>query len=628
MISEMNTNPEILQKNDKQLTSGNTTEIQPQKQDSAGIFRVGLTKTEALANNSLSSLFTKYNTDNDEVISQNEYDVYSEQELGIKPKSSEPKNDKTETPQLATEQTKTETKHKLQTTQTSSITKTSHLNQTEQTAQVSNASNQPVNSLGMSEKKFEAIIKKSGIDANSTDTKILYEKFSSMTHEQRHELLGELIKQHVDFSKADTTFTNMSIDEMAKALNISEEKWDSADWKNKGSLLAQSMNEKYTADLDETNENSKFNKELQRLKTQGVTDKERELYAGKFDFDNLSENDLKQLAKNSVTQTYMATVLSIAGKNIENGEEENFAIVAKSYMETLFKNNDTLNYIMSMGQEISPEYLLELANKYSETYQANEESDSALESLAIQTVMQNADAEHLATLYQNNANYIDKLNEIAKYVSENTTDETRKAMLNNIVENSEEIASGKTISNSKNSSSGANQTSSLAMTNPIQQNTIQINYINELREASQQYQEQNSRSNVEIPIQYKESFSNVQEYLDFKGTGLTMAEYQRAKSALKNNFTSSMNQLIEKYTNIPDKFKPKILAFFDSMDNNTSGELYLNANEKVRTFMDKYNYMNNQKLLNFVQLHPACINEAPKTVQMQIKELQKEQGVQ
>ena len=89
-----------------------------------------------------------------------------------------------------------------------------------------------------------------------------------------------------------------------------------------------------------------------------------------------------------------------------------------------------------------------------------------------------------------------------------------------------------------------------------------------------------------------------------------------------------MNQLIENYTNIPDKFKPKILAFFDSMDNNTSGELYLNANEKVRTFMDKYNYMNNQKLLNFVQLHPTCINEAPKTVQMQIKELQEEQGVQ
>ena len=635
MISEMNTNPEIRQKNDTQLTSGNTTEIQPQKQDSAGIFRVGLTKAEALANNSLSSLFTKYNTNNDEVISQNEYDIYSEQELGVKPESSEQKSDKTETPQLATEQTKTKTepepktekKHKSQTTQTSSITKTSHSNQAEQTAQVSNTSNQPVNSLGMSEKTFEYLAKQGLENANSTDIKILYKKLSSMPPEQRHELLGELVKQHVDFSKADTTFTNMSIDEIAKALNISEEKWDSADWKNKGSLLAQSMNERYTADLDETNENSKFNKELQRLKTQGVTDKERELYAGKFDFDNLSENDLKQLAKNSVTQRYMATVLTIAGKNIQNGEEESFAIVAKSYMETLFKNNDTLNYIMSMGQKISPEYLLELANKYSETYQSNEESDSALESLAIQTVMQNADAEHLATLYQNNANYIDKLNEIAKYVSENTTDETRKAMLNNIVENSAEIASGKTISNSKNSSSGVNQTSGLAMTNPIQQNTIQINYINELREASLQYQEQNSKSNVEIPDQYKQSFSNVQEYLDFKGTGITMVEYQRAKSALKNNFTPSMNQLIENYTNIPDKFKPKILAFFDSMDNNTSGELYLNANEKVRKFMDKYNYMNNQKLLNYVQLHPGCINEAPKTVQMQIKELQEEQGV-
>lgn len=637
MISEMNTNPEIRQKNDTQLTSGNTTEIQPQKQDSAGIFRVGLTKAEALANNSLSSLFTKYNTNNDEVISQNEYDVYSEQELGIKPESSEQKSDKTETPQLATEQTKpktktepepkTETKHKSQTTQTSSITKTSHSNQAEQTAQVSNTSNQPVNSLGMSEKTFEYLAKQGLENANSTDIKILYKKLGSMPPEQLHQVLREIALKKVDFSKADTTFTNMSIDEIAKTLNISEEEWDSADWKKKGSLLAQSMNERYTADLDETNENSRFSQELQRLKTQGVTDKERELYAGKFDFDNLSENDLKLLAKNSVTQTYMATVLTIAENNMQNGEGESFAIVTKSYMETLFKNNDSLSYLMSMSGKLSPEYVLELTNKCSEIYKMDGESDGILQAVAMKIVMENADAEHLAMLYQNNADYIDKLNEIANYVSENTTDETRKAMLNNIVENSAEIASGKTISNSKNSSSGANQTSSLAMTNPIQQNTIQINYINELREASLQYQEQNSKSNVEIPDQYKESFSNVQEYLDFKGTGLTMAEYQRAKSSLKNNFTSSMNQLIENYTNIPDKFKPKILAFFDSMDNNTSGELYLNANEKVRKFMDKYNYMNNQKLLNYVQLHPGCINEAPKTVQMQIKELQEEQGV-
>ena len=69
MISEMNTNPEILQKTDKQTTSGNTQNIQPKEQESAGIFRVGLTKTEALANTSLSSLFTKYNNDGDEVIS-------------------------------------------------------------------------------------------------------------------------------------------------------------------------------------------------------------------------------------------------------------------------------------------------------------------------------------------------------------------------------------------------------------------------------------------------------------------------------------------------------------------------------------------------------------------------------
>ena len=62
------------------------------------------------------------------------------------------------------------------------------------------------------------------------------------------------------------------------------------------------------------------------------------------------------------------------------------------------------------------------------------------------------------------------------------------------------------------------------------------------------------------------------------------------------------------------------------MDNNTSGELYLGAIDKVRQFMDKYNYMTNEKLLQYVQNHPAEVNEAPRTVQQMIRELQEEQA--
>ena len=633
MISEMNTNPEILQKTDKQTTSGNTQNIQPKEQESAGIFRVGLTKTEALANTSLSSLFTKYNNDGDEVISQNEYDVYSEKELGIKPKS---EKTKTQEKEAVSQNTTKDTKKAIiaqkvsKNVQTDAVAKNTQTKQSKQVTTATNSLKTNEDNLGISEKKFEYLINKSGINADSTDVQILYDKYNSMTHEQRHEMLNELIKQRVDFSKADMHYSEMSLNDVAQDIGVSEKEWNNANWKQKGTLLAKSMDKKYTADMDESNENSKYNLELERLKTEGVTDKEREMYAGKFDFDNLSEDDYQLLAKYSVTQSYMATVLTIAHKNIEDGNEENFAIVAKSYMETLFKDNDSLNYIMSIGQDISPEYLMELANKYSETYQSNEESDSTLEALAMQTVMQNADAEHLTILYQNNADYVDRLNNIAKYVSENTTDETRKAMLNNIVENSAEIINGgnsTTADKPSKETSGTNPNTEVLMTNPIQQNAIQISYVNELREASQQYQEQQSVNKIEIPEQYKESFSNVQEYLDFKGTGMTMGEYQRTKSAFKNNFTSSMNKLIENYTNIPDKFKPKILAFFDSMDNNTSGELYLNANEKVRSFMNKYNYMNDQKLLTYVELHPAYINNAPQIVQMHIKELQEEQEV-
>ena len=76
-----------------------------------------------------------------------------------------------------------------------------------------------------------------------------------------------------------------------------------------------------------------------------------------FDFDNLSENDLKQLAKNSVTQTYMATVLSIAGKNIENGEEE----TSINYNVFLQINENSLTYSTTNK---TPELIMKVFDPY------------------------------------------------------------------------------------------------------------------------------------------------------------------------------------------------------------------------------------------------------------------------
>lgn len=637
--------------------TSSSTSAPIQNENGVDKFRVGLTKTEASSNEVLNSLFTKYNTDGDETISQLEFDAYT------KETSNQQQQDITS---ASGKRTAVGGIYTIQKGDTLSLiakdfgmtlldlynanvdvigksvnstiypgqqlkisaAKTPTTDSTEATA--------PTDKTGSadevaSKEKIAKMLAAFGIDVTNEDTQRLFEQFKNIPEEQQHQIMHKVMAQYIDFEKVNTDFVNKDFDEIVEMLDVDKEKWANANTAEKGSLIAEAMNKRFIADLDANNENSSYNKALQRLKTEGPTEKERELYGSKFDFDNLSEEDYKNLAKLSVAQSYVATVVTVAHDKFKNNEDQDFSVAAQAFMRSLAKSevgggNDIENLLVFLGgtRKITNDDIKSLLDTYAEVHVSDGSEDSLLQKAAFHVVLDNVDEEHIKMLYQNNADQIEVLNEVAKTVAANTTDESRRTMLNNIVENSASIVQG---NNSGSQNTSANRSVvGQPVSNPIQQNVAQTNYISDLRQASQAYQAQITDDKNAIPQEYSSTFKTMQEYRDFKGTGMTMAEYQRAKSALKNNFTSVMNTMIENYANIPDKFKPRILSFFDSMDNNTSGELYLGANDKVRAFMDKYNYMTNEKLLTYVENHPAEVNEAPRTVQKMIEDLQAQEN--
>lgn len=676
MVSISDQNPEIRIQTDGQQTPA-TTPTPAQQENNAGIFRVGLTLSQAQSEG-LNSLFTKYNTDGDDKISQIEFDAYtretSNQEQQEEVTSNQQQQDITSKSGARTAvggvytiqkgdalsviakdfgmtvdelyQANTDVLESVDATiqvgQKLKVSKTTGTESTESTqspkktkisqskkSTAAKTSSPEASAQAVNNEKMAELMKSFGIDINSDDTKTMIEKVRGLDENQKHKIIDDLVNIYVDFDKVNKEFLDVPLDKIAVALGIPEKEWKNADWDKQGTLLADVMNKKYKSDLNHDDPNSGFNKALKRLKESGPTDRERELYGNHFDFDNLTEENYVRLAELSVTQGYISTSLAIAHKNLENGNNKEFAAIFDSYMKSLFKDQDTMNFLMFIGgekQEQLKEYLSKLTNEWAEASQIDERSNSMLQALALNTVANNADAEHLKMLYQNNPNMENTINEVLKYTAENTTDETRKTMLNNIVENSSSITQGNNSNSGISGKGGPASAGGLGMSNPIQQNASQINYINSLKEASANFHNNiNNSFDSDIPEEYKSALETIKEYQDFKGTGLTVTQYQRAKSALKNNFTSMMNHVIKNYASMPNKFKPIILRFFDALDNEKSCELYLNGSNEVRTFMNRYNYMNNSKLLQHVAIHPADYNSAPKAVQDMIDDARKEE---
>ena len=458
--------------------------------------------------------------------------------------------------------------------------------------------------------------------------------------------LTSAIKEGLNKSVGDLTTVGQTLNRVAKASNvltptISQEANASQETtqnivqeanNNTSSIdnAATTIDQNIENDLDETNENSLINQLYNRYKNKEYNDDERAYYEKLgVDIDNLSDEETKDLAKNAILLKYTVALLDPILTAVENNDADSFAKSAQILMKTKCNTADLANIIMAMahaaGKSFSEDQIRSMCNTYAETYQHEEGIDEELETIAQTDVMMYADQEYIEILYKNNTQIVDKLNEIAKNVANNTTDETRKSMLNDVVKNSAEITKNTPSQSDTTGQKTTNNTSieQQQVSNPIQ-NSTQINYINNLKQAAMEFQAQYNQENV-IPENLQNSFTTIQEYRDFTGSGMTLLEYQKTKSALKNSFTTIVDDIVKSYSTIPDKFKTKVLTLFDTLDNNMRGELFLSGSNDVRTFMNKYGYMNNEKLLNYVERHPADLKDAPLNVQRLVRDIREEE---
>ncbi len=259
---------------------------------------------------------------------------------------------------------------------------------------------------------------------------------------------------------------------------------------------AETINRNIDNDLDETNENSLINQLYTRYRNKEFTEDERSYYQEQgIDLDNLNDEQTKNLARQAILSKYTVDMIDPILTAIENNDADAFAKSAQILMKTQCNTADLANAIMAIahaaGKSFSEEQVRTMVNAYAQTYQHEEGVDEELEEIVHTDVMTYADQEYIELLYKNNAQIADRLNEIAQNVANNTTDETRKAMLNNVVKNSAEI-----VKNSQSQTDSSEQNTvkpapleQKPVSNPIQ-NSAQVNYINDLKQAALEFQAQ------------------------------------------------------------------------------------------------------------------------------------------
>lgn len=626
-----------------------------------GIFRAGMTRFDAITEG-IGDLFEQYNTDGNNIISEQEYKQYEDAQTKPKEPDIQGRSGKrTAQAGIYTIQ-KGDSLWAIATDFGMSVGELQKLNQDTLGNDI-HTTIHPGQQLKVVARTAEEIQQKRaeikearanmletfGLDLEDEDTAKILGELKKLPKEEQKRLSQKFMLELIDTEKADTRLANLSLDEIALKYGITEEDWNNASWDDKGKLLADKMNQQYKTDLKEDDPNSVYNKELARIKEKGATQRERELYGSKFDFDHLSDDDVKQLAKLAVAQRYSATLGLVLHKNVENGKNEAIATIANSFLHSFYADEDIKNTVMFTAScnQLSSEKLEKLANTYVETTKITADSNKVIRTAALNVVLEHADDKHIADMYKNNSEAAEELNEVATYIINHTENEERKNLLTDTVNNTEKIikegyipqSSSKPVTKdiasdtaqktpqtakAQSNSAGIPQLDSFA-TNPIQ--NAQVQQVNDLKAASQIYQSQ-INTDDEQTKNINQTFNTIDEANNFKGSGLTLGEYTRIRSYIRNNLTKAVNDIVSNYATLPDKFKSRLLTKFDAMDPNTAAELYISANDKVRAFMQKYNYMNTGKLLQYIQRNPAELNKAPESVQKEIMLLQQEQHEQ
>lgn len=396
--------------------------------------------------------------------------------------------------------------------------------------------------------------------------------------------------------------------------------------------IAKGINTKLKQDLDLKNENSELNIELTKLKKGQFTTKELKSLS---DTTNLSNEYLIQLAKQRVVKKHIS---AISNAQIESLSSEQFKEIMdlingydSSDLDKVAEENNVSTQAMAataaivLNSEAPEDIKTEYANVVatdSKKFGTKDLDDEIFESVTTQ-LAQYAEEDSLKQYTIDNSERADIIKSVYEEVASNSTDETRKNILSNVIKTTNEIIQSQQNSSHASSKNTTKETPVQTDERIISQprfNNSESERIAKIRKASSE----SYTSSTTNPITSRNSDNTTITNNEFEKLSKILKQLNRPFNDLKSkSIGPALSDVVEGYDNFPYDIKIKIKSFIITMECDRQCEAYIKGSDNLRKFMQKENLMSTTLLNGYFVKHPLKLHEAPEELQSQIEELYK-----
>ncbi|MCM1265633.1 MAG: LysM peptidoglycan-binding domain-containing protein [Candidatus Gastranaerophilales bacterium] len=631
------------------------------------IFAAGLTKADAEANG-LMDLFTKYNTDGDEVISESEYNTYTTDQQNITSNSGKRiAQGGIYTVQKGDSLSKIANDFgvdlmTLYNNNKDVIGQNMNAIQVGQQLKINKVNNTPVQNSPSTEQKpstendskvkiFAAMTREQAeqiggetlqaFEAFSTDgktiskedfqkyNKIIYtqdlsverqQELANLTGSEKIELLRKKLNESADFSAVKDYFKGMSVDQeqAMQFFGITPEMLKEAGFTQKeieenpekfGEFFAKAVKAKADAEV-QNKDSDEYKTIYNRLKAGDFTEFEIQRL-GLQKGVQLSEEQLQQYTEKAIRGKYNAAVAAMISDTNTEGHEEYLAAFIHGIKNGAIENNDDLKAnttIIALEKSKGSKYaasMAELVATNTKDFGIYETSEETA-ILATRSIIDTGSPETVQKLIENNPDKIDIIKNVADIVIASMPDGANKTALMNAVNNG--IANVQSAQSGGNSSvSGSRNPSSSTpsySTNPLSPNNRTI------IEGRTHYPTPSENSWETASPEAKSAVNIIRNEMS------TPEQVRYSKAKIQGIPKEKLLSLIaENYALIPDKYKTHIRNYFGQMPMNTRFDMYLRGSDDLRTFMDTQHFMKQTELYSYLKGHHAELVSAPESVQ-------------
>ena len=408
-----------------------------------------------------------------------------------------------------------------------------------------------------------------------------------------------------------------SVDDFVKTLGI-EESWNKATTpEEKGKLLGSSLLEIIKKDINFDDMNSRIYKEISDIAA-GNFNKD-ELARGYAKGDELSSNEIKQLAIGRITKEYLSTITHLCETAFEGVDEKEKAAVVHSLFDSLEQSPMVRQLLQAWGINSMTEGSEEQTNavkaiaKY-ETEHKDLDASSVTGSMIVSSIIRYGDEETINDFIVNNSDQVDAINNVANDTVNSMPDGEKKSNLRMTIDNAVNVAKIYNATTPEALSDRSEQAginvSEAPVTNPIYDNNG--NDINTLKMLSQDFEVNSQKTPQQIK---QEKF---------------MAEIERQHQELRSKMRVKIAEIKNKppqvalammcshFDQMPDRVKAFFLNGLTRMKNSHHDmlcEAYLRGDENLRQFLNHQHIISNNDIFVHLDSHPGDIKYANKTIE-------------